>query len=105
LVLNENLQVISGSASFCKFFQMTTEAIRGQSIYQLWGGKVNSDQLRHIFEEKLKESDFHAKIKFTYRFEDGKQQELVLSACKISHAGLSGPQILLAIDPDINHRR
>src|SRR5579871_2020230 len=48
LLLNGDLAVIAGSASFARAFQIDPEAINGQSVFALGAGEWDVPQLRSL---------------------------------------------------------
>ncbi|CDZ54962.1 sensor histidine kinase [Neorhizobium galegae] len=97
LLLDGNLMVIAGSASFCREFQIDPDALSNRPFSDLGDGEWNVRTLSSLLEATASGSaDIHAYEMDLKRKGHGPRQ-LVLSAQRLDYGDVDGVRVLLSI--------
>jgi len=100
LVLDDNLQVKSGNASFYQLFQVEKGKTVGSYVYELDNNQWDIPELRKLLEEILPERKVVNNFKIEHEFDRLGHRVILLNARQIDHLQL----ILLAIE-DVTDRK
>ncbi|MFO7656174.1 MAG: PAS domain S-box protein [Bacteroidales bacterium] len=104
LAMDKDLRVIKASASFYKFFKVTTEETIGKLIYELGNYQWNIPKLKELLEKIIPEKNSFDNYEVEHNFSAIGRRVMLLNARQVKRAFGKEQIILLAIE-DITERK
>ncbi|WP_126174384.1 sensor histidine kinase [Altericroceibacterium xinjiangense] len=104
VVLDDEMQLVTGSRSFYDSFKVDAESARGQSFYDLCGGDWSVPALRKLLEGVTPAHTHVEWLELNVRFSEFGDRILLLNTRVVLPEGQGGPTTLLLIK-DVTARR
>jgi two-component sensor histidine kinase len=104
LLLEGDLTVLAGSASFSRAFQIDPEAMKGRSVFTLGGGEWDVPQFRSLLSLAAAGASGVGDYEMDLRRPNLPDRRLVISAHLLEYADTTKPRLLVAVS-DITDAR